>query len=126
MARRTIWLSGLILLVIMLTGCGLSLLTPVPPSAPPNSVASGTISKAAAESARQYAAGQLGLSPQMVEVTAMEPAQWSDACLGAAQPGEMCAQMVTSGYRATLSTPQGPVRVHMDQTGRSLRLASTP
>ncbi len=105
------------------------MLTPVPPSAPsatPDAVARGAISKAAAESARQYAAGQLGLSPQAVEVTNIEPAQWSDACLGAAQPGEMCAQMVTSGYRATLSTPRGPVRVHMDQTGRSLRLASTP
>jgi hypothetical protein len=37
-----------------------------------------------------------------VEVIAVEPMEWPDACLGLAGPDEFCAQVITPGYEVTL------------------------
>jgi hypothetical protein len=48
--------------------------------------------------------------------------EWPDACLGAALPGEMCAQVITPGFRIVFDSPQGPIEVHTNATGDFYRL----
>lgn len=47
--------------------------------------------------------------------------QWNDACLGAANPNEICAQVITSGYRIALGTSTETYIFHTDQTGENVR-----
>ncbi len=48
------------------------------------------------------ALNQAGSGARIISV---EPVDWPDACLGAAGPGEACAQVITPGYR--IVTEQG-------------------
>lgn len=52
-----------------------------------------------------------------------EAVEWSDACLGATKPEEICAQVITPGYRIILSTLTEEYEFHTDRTGQELRLA---
>lgn len=52
--------------------------------------------------ARKDLAARLGLADDAVQLVAVEPATWPDACLGLPQPGEMCAQVLVEGYRVLL------------------------
>jgi hypothetical protein len=40
----------------------------------------------------------LGLSGNGIQITALQPTEWPDACLGLPDAGEVCAQVVTPGY----------------------------
>lgn len=57
---------------------------------------------AVAARARTDLAGRLGLASGAIQLVAVEPATWPDACLGLPQPGEMCAQVLVEGYRVLL------------------------
>ena len=61
-----------------------------------------------------------------IKVLSSEAVDWPDACLGLAEQGEMCAQMVTPGWRILLETGGEQYEVHSNQTGEQLRLASNP
>lgn len=98
--------------------------TPQMPSSPaPNTPASDTPGELPLSGrARETLAKQLGTSPADIRLVQSEPVQWSDACLGAPKPGEMCAQVITPGYRLLFDTPQGPYEVHTDERGVSFRI----
>lgn len=66
----------------------------------------------------------VGISPDAVTLRMAAAVEWSNACLGAMQPGELCAEVITPGYRVVFATPQGEVTVHSDRTGSSYRLVS--
>lgn len=76
--------------------------------------------------ARQAIAQKLGVALDQVVLASYTPVDWPDSCLGAAQPGEMCLQVITPGYRAFFDTPQGPIEVHLDRSGRFFRLVTAP
>jgi hypothetical protein len=67
-----------------------------------------------------------GLEAGGIEIVEKQSAEWRDSCLGVGQPGEPCLQVLTSGYRIILDTPQGRFRFHTDRSGRNIRLASGP
>lgn len=69
---------------------------------------------------------EYGIQPADIQIVEIEEMQWPDSCLGAAQPGEMCLQVITPGFRAVLDTPQGRFVFHTDESGESFRLASGP
>lgn len=73
---------------------------------------------------RTAIASDLGLAADALTVKTAEAVDWSDACLGAARPDEVCAQMITPGYRVVFTTPTGEVLVHSDRTGSSYRIVS--
>ena len=54
------------------------------------------------ERAKAHLAAELGISPDAVTVVSAEPVNWPDASLGCAKPGQMYAQVITSGYRIVL------------------------
>jgi hypothetical protein len=61
-------------------------------------------------------------------LVSVERAQWPDSCLGLAQAGEVCAQVVTSGYRVIVRLGSKQLEYHTDTdsfSGRA-RLAGEP
>ena len=66
-------------------------LSPTLPAVPP-----------AVTAAQAKLAGQLLISADQVIIVKFEAKDWPDGCLGAAQPGEMCTQVVTPGYQVVL------------------------
>ena len=46
---------------------------------------------------------RLGVEPDAVEVKAVQGVEWRDGSLGCAKPGMMYPQVITPGYRITLS-----------------------
>ncbi len=75
-----------------------------PGGAEPIYVASGSSRPAPspAESARTDLAGRLGIAPDAITIRSVMEAEWPDASLGCARPGQMYAQVVTRGYRIVL------------------------
>jgi len=64
-------------------------------------------------------AERLGIPREEVEVVSYdpEPQNWPDASMGCPEPGQVYAQMVTSGYRVFLRARGQSYEVHVDQTG---------
>jgi hypothetical protein len=53
--------------------------------------------------ARDDLAGRLGVAPADIAIVEYTPMEWPDACVGIYEPGMVCAQVITSGYRTVLS-----------------------
>jgi hypothetical protein len=50
-------------------------------------------------------------------VQSVEPVDWPDACLGAAGPDEVCAEVITPGYRIILDVGGETVEYHASRAG---------
>ncbi len=78
----------------------------------------------AAEGARFVLTQVLGtMDIAIVSAAAM---QWSNACLGLAGAGEMCAEAITPGYVVTLEAGGARYVYHTDEAGGNVRLAQAP
>ena len=75
-------------------------------------------------SLRQRLADDLSLSEAQIELLEMRSETWSDGCLGAALPGEMCTMAIVPGYLLYFQTPKGNIEVHTDEAMRVYRIAS--
>lgn len=75
-------------------------------------------------SLRQRLADDLGLSEDQIELLEMRSETWSDGCLGAALPGEMCTMAIVPGYLLFFQTPRGIIEVHTDEAMRVFRVAT--
>lgn len=113
-------------IVVLLLGVGLLVAScaPLPgpatsPLAPPAIPGPDT----APMQARAALAAQLGIAQDEITVVSAEPVEWPDACLGLPQADEMCAQVITPGYRIVLEARGGRYIAHTDQTGGQVRLA---
>ena len=111
--NKTIMAIGILALII-LAGCS-------PGQGISETPAPGVL-QSPIEAPESYLAQELNLPLDQINLTEMEPVQWSDACLGAPQPGELCAEVITPGYRLSLDTPEGIYQIHTDQTGESIRV----
>lgn len=60
-----------------------------------------------------------------VDVTRLDAATWNDACLGAAEADELCAQVLTDGWVIWISDGSGVFRYHTNLDGSALRLAAS-
>ncbi len=54
------------------------------------------------EVSRAGLAQSLGIDPLSVTLVEASPVDWPDSCLGLASPNEICAQVVTPGFRVRL------------------------
>jgi hypothetical protein len=75
---------------------------------------------------RQMLMQQLHTTFDAVNIEDIEAVDFPDACLGVPNPVELCAQMITPGYRITIEADGESYVYHTDQTGRSIRLAQAP
>jgi hypothetical protein len=131
MSARVGWIALLgLLMVSVTTACGA-------PTAPQGGIATpggGTPAPVEAagqipnvlEPAQAGLARQLGAPLEQIVFTSYEAIQWPDACLGAPGPDELCAQVITPGYRGLFKTPAGVVEVHTDETGQDFRFSGLP
>lgn len=78
------------------------------------------------QSAQAYLAQALSVPQSEITLKSSEEVMWRDSCLGVSQPNEMCAQVITPGYRVIFSTPKGDVEVHTNKSGSAFRVASKP
>jgi hypothetical protein len=100
----------------------------IPPAevAPPSQAEppAGAGPAAIADAAVQFAAGELGVEAGSIQVISVDAVDWNNSCLGAAQPDEMCLEVITPGYRVLLDVDGKEVAVHTNQAGTYMRLAS--
>ncbi len=65
-------------------------------------------------------ADTLHMDKEAVTVVSNMPIEWPDACLGIAQPGIMCAQVITPGALIVLAVNGQHYEYHTDQTGNQI------
>ena len=65
-------------------------------------------------------------NPGEIIVIKIEPVDWSDACLGVRRANELCAQVVTPGFRVLLVANGLLYEFHTDFDGHNVRLAGEP
>lgn len=51
-----------------------------------------------------------------------EEVTWTNACLDAPKPDEVCAQILTPGFRISLDTPEGIYQIRTDESGEAYRI----
>lgn len=66
-------------------------------------------------------AEELGIDPGAIEVLDYETVEWPDACLGLGDEGEVCAQIVTPGWRIHLRAGDAEYEAHTDALGSAVR-----
>ncbi|MGH2632914.1 MAG: hypothetical protein ACRDG3_05850, partial [Tepidiformaceae bacterium] len=81
---------------------GIARQTSAAPSAgPPPAIASLELAM------RQQLAQKLGEDVGAISILSYRPRTWPNGCAGLAQPGTVCAQVVTPGFEALLSDSRG-------------------
>ena len=73
------------------------------------------------EAAIQALAQEMNIQPQEVGLVSAEKADWPDACLGLAGASEVCAQVITPGYRVVLKVGEQTVTYRTNALGDVLR-----
>lgn len=63
-----------------------------------------------------------GLSTDQIKLVSVKAVQWPDSCLGLAQSGEVCAEMIVPGYQIILQVGSNTYEIHTDQSGENIRL----
>ncbi len=83
--------------------------------------AQAEIQNKAADIVRNVLAAQLNVEASTLELVSVEPIDWPDACLGTAQEGETCAQVITPGFRITFSSGGQNYTYHTDLSAGIIR-----
>jgi hypothetical protein len=73
------------------------------------------------EAVREHLARLLGVDPLSITRVELTAQDWPDACLGLAQPDEMCAQVIVPGYRALAETDGTTHECHTNGDGSLIR-----
>lgn len=68
-------------------------------------------------------ATEMNVNESNVEVISVVPMEWNDACLGAAEKDEVCAQVIVQGYVVTLRSGTTTYVYHTNQLGTTTRRA---
>jgi hypothetical protein len=72
---------------------------------------------------KAFAAQKYGVSPDDVKILKMEPVEWRDSCLGAGQANEICAMVITPGYKFQVDVKGTTYTLHTDAGGSSIRVS---
>jgi hypothetical protein len=84
----------------------------------PTLVAQGQAVKAA----KAVLAKKFGIKASQISLVEVKAATWPDSCLGLAEDGEMCAQMLTKGYRIVLLARGAQYVVRTNKNGTAARI----
>lgn len=88
---------------------------------PPSGGSEGALDVVASFAAITELAEKLGVAPEDITMVMAEHVDWSDSCLGLGGADEMCAQMITPGFRVTLEVNGKQYEAHTDETGTNIR-----
>ncbi|MFP4343982.1 MAG: hypothetical protein ACLFU8_04735 [Anaerolineales bacterium] len=87
LVRKGIWMLIALMLSLLLVGCQNRQEAPLP---------------APIQQLRGQLSEELEIPEDAVEIVSYEQEDWPDACLGLAEEGEVCAQVITPGYQVTV------------------------
>jgi len=90
--RTKMALMSITLLVLTFSACGLRPGTPEGPELPSN----------VEPRVKEALSARTGVAVEEIEVVEAERMEWPDACLGVAEEGEACAEVITPGWEITL------------------------
>ena len=122
--RPNIWAAGKLIVLYQGTDGGTILLLSGllgDPLTQPDGGSSEPYPPAIAASIRRLAE-ELKLEPGSIDVVAFAPVEWPDACLGLPAKGEICAQILTPGWRVRLRANAREYELHSDQVGEQVRI----
>jgi hypothetical protein len=71
--------------------------------------------------AEQKLSKELGMPVDEIDFVSFERVEWPDACLGFAEVGEMCAEVLTPGWLVILDAKGQRFEFHTDRNGENLR-----
>ena len=101
------------------------------PETPAGAAATGTpgqqaiidpvVQKRVVGAAQSLLAKKLNVQASEISLVSITPVRWPDACLGLPGPDEMCAQMVTDGFKVVMAANGQNYTFHTDLTGRAIR-----
>lgn len=124
-----------IMVFLIVVGLVLGACTPLSPASPdtpvqqdPNNmepIGETPAPNEVAQKAAETLAKQMGITPGVVKVISVEQVQWPDACLGAAQPGEMCAEVITPGYRVAVEVNGKQYFLHTNINGDQVKVVES-
>jgi len=80
----------------------------------------------AVEAAIKTLVEQEGVAAASVTVVEVEAVDWPDACLGCAKPDEVCAMVITPGYRIILESDAQTYTLHTNRTGQRVIICTLP
>lgn len=104
------------LLALMLAACGSLGGTPEPKE--PATGLPGDVETAVKETL----SARTGVAVEEIEVVEAEQRDWPDACLGLAEEGEMCAQVITPGWKVTARADGETYVLHTNEDGTVIRM----
>jgi hypothetical protein len=78
------------------------------------------------EIVRSKLAAQLSVEAGAITVTSVENVLWRDACMDLAGPDEMCAMVITPGFKVVLTAEGVDYVFHTDETGGKIRMERQP
>ncbi len=93
--------------------------TTTPPAQTPVPQSSGP-----ADAVKKDLAKKLGIDVSKIIVVSIEAVEWPDGCLGVAQKGVYCTQVITPGFRIILQASGQTYEYHTNQSGSGFLLAS--
>lgn len=110
---RKLFTSALLLIFVGLAACGPAAadMTPTPEQIL-NPI----------ESPELVLAEETEFAPEEITYLDSEAVTWTNACLEAPEPDEMCAQIITPGFRINLDTPEGIYQIRTDESGEAYRI----
>jgi len=139
----------LILLALLLGGCGFGAKSPTPPAdgpaepgldesplpAPVESPLTGPIESplpaparppvAVISAAMNHLSAELDVATGQITLLSTEPVEWPDASLGCPEPGMMYAQVVTRGYQLVFEVDGELYEVHTDESGETVVICAS-
>jgi hypothetical protein len=111
--------------VLVLSACATVQAAPQEPVIEPAPIEPAPAVLPAAGEARKTLAEKLGLSPEQIDIIGAEEVEWPDPCLGVPEPDELCAMVITPGYRVILEAEGQRYELRTDLEGETVRQERT-
>lgn len=109
------------LLLLILTACNAGAQPPINPTQLVPTLEPPVPPPAAIE-AKTWLAEQLNVSDKDVILMDMQQMEWPDACLGLAEQGELCAQVMTPGWKFDFVVNEKTYEVRTNEAGDAIRM----
>jgi hypothetical protein len=103
-----------LIMAVLLASCGAPAAGPTP-TPPPEPV----------QAAVETFSGEAGIPVDEISITSFQETEWPDACLGLAEEGEMCAQVITSGWEIIVQAQGQEYEIRSDSEASVVRFPTT-
>jgi hypothetical protein len=107
--------------LILVFGLILSACQPAEGELPQTGGTQNVLPPQAALEAQRILSEQLGVNVADIEIVQVEQMEWPNACLGLAEEGEACAEVVTPGFQVTMEVNGQPYVFRTDEAGQVVR-----